>query len=132
VAALIPGQDAPFSLGEARVALTWADVTNLGSVRLNAEAGSSGGAALVNFLNVSTEDLINGLTALADRLDASAGQGLMATKIPLVDKTLGEILEGYFVTGSTLSRIPTNATIHAIASQASRLRIRFAKCPLAS
>jgi hypothetical protein len=32
-------------------------------------------AALVNFLNVSTEDLINGLTALADRLDAAAGQG---------------------------------------------------------
>ncbi len=90
VAALVPGLDAPFDLGDAKVALTWPDVTNLADVHLS--AATSAGADLLHFLDVTASQWASGITELAGEIQAFSGVDVLGTKIPLLNKTLGDVL----------------------------------------
>jgi hypothetical protein len=81
---------APFELADAQVRFTWADITNLAGVQIAATTGT--GQDLLDFLNLSTEQVIDGITDAAELLQSIAGVDLLGTKIPLVGKSLGEIL----------------------------------------
>ncbi len=43
-------------------------------------------------LNLSPETVISALLNLANWLDSATGSGVLATKIPLINKSVGEIL----------------------------------------
>ena len=92
VAALAPGLDAPFDLGSAQVSLTWANITDPTNVQFSADAAP--GQDLLHFLNVSAGQYISGLTDLAGQFQAISGVDVLGTKIPVVNKSLGDILNG--------------------------------------
>ncbi len=92
VAALLPSGIPPFTLGNAQVTARWADVTDPATLTVTASAGP--GQELLNFLEATTTQIVSGISNLAAFTNQIAGIDLMAVKIPLVDKTLGEILGG--------------------------------------
>jgi hypothetical protein len=85
VAALVPGFSDAISLADTSATLTWTDVTNLADVHLS-------GSGLLSFLNLSSSQIINGLSSAADTFQRIAGVNILGTQIPLINKTLGEIL----------------------------------------
>src|SRR5262249_9741803 len=89
----IPGSDdVPFDLGSAKVSVKWADVHDPSSVSVSASGGP--GQDLLNFVQTSTSQIVNGLTDLSGWFQQMAGVNLLGTKIPLVNKSLGDILGG--------------------------------------
>ena len=91
VAPLSDGFAAPFELTDAQVRFSWADITNLTGVQIAATTGT--GQDLLDFLSLSTEQVIDGITDAAELLQSIAGVDLLGTEIPLVGKSLGEILD---------------------------------------
>ena len=90
--ALFPGRSAPFTLGGARLKLSWADINDPLGVRVSADTGV--GQELIQFLDARVEDLVDGIAAIAPLLDNVAGIDVLGAKLPLINKSLGEILGG--------------------------------------
>ena len=90
--AVIPVADAPFTIGGADLQLTWPNATQPTNVTIAAAPGSLGGGLLEQFLSFNTHDFINGLASAADAVQALTGQDLLATKLPLVNTTLGDLI----------------------------------------
>ncbi len=90
VAALPSGSAAPFDLADAQVRLSWADIANPAGVQVTATTSS--GQDLLDFLNLSSQQVIDGISDTAALLQSIAGVDLLAVQIPLVGKSLGEIL----------------------------------------
>ncbi len=95
VAALVPGGDAPFNLGSAGLQLTWADATDPTGIQFTPIPSGNGSILDQVFRNggFKTTDFFNGLADAADFLDQLTGQNLLTTKLPLVNKSLGDILD---------------------------------------
>ena len=91
VAAQLSTGEPLFELGDAQITLTWADVTLPEQVTLNVSAGAS--ADVLGFLQRSADNVLDGLSSVAGQLQEAAGIGIFATKIPILDRTLGEIMD---------------------------------------
>lgn len=107
VAALRTGTEPLFSLGNAQIILTWADVALPEQVTLQLSAGPSGD--LLGFLQRSADGFLDGLSSVASDLQQMTGLGLFAVKIPAINKTLGEIMadvaDPLLIPNSSVSRI---------------------------
>jgi hypothetical protein len=90
VAALLGSDEPLFDLGDARIKLTWADVNLPEQVTLDLTVGA--GQEVLGFLQHSAESVLGGLASVAGQFQEVTGTGLFATKIPMLDKTLGEIM----------------------------------------
>ena len=89
-AAVLPGLDAPFDLGDAEVKLDWPDVNQPNNVQVTAT--TSAGQDLINFLNGHADDIAGGLSGTATLLDATSAFDVLATKLPIVNKSIGDVL----------------------------------------
>jgi hypothetical protein len=92
VAAVVPGGPALFSIANTDLQLTWDDVTKPFSIDI-AAAPSSEGSFLTRFLNINTTDVVNGLADVADYLQELTGQDLLATRLPVINKSLGDLID---------------------------------------
>ena len=90
--AILPGLAAPFSLAGAEVEITWADINSLLDVEVS--ASTSAGDDLVQFLNVGVEQFVEDLSSAADRIDDALGVDILATPLPILNKSLADILGG--------------------------------------
>ena len=90
VAALADSNETLFDLGDAEIKLTWADVNAPEQMTFDVSAGPS--EELLNFLQRSADGFLGGLSSAAGDFQQMAGVGLFAAKIPVVNKTLGEIM----------------------------------------
>ena len=77
-----------------QVTLAWPDITSLEGLQLTAAPGSTG-QNLLSFLNVNAATLAAGLGDLANWATEVAGEDVLATQVPLINKTIGEILGSY-------------------------------------
>ncbi|MEW6159625.1 MAG: hypothetical protein AB1813_19525, partial [Verrucomicrobiota bacterium] len=102
-----------FSLGSVGINLVWPDITNVSGFSVNATVGPA--QDVVRFLQTAADVFIDGITALAPRLNDIAGVDLLATNIPLLNRTLGEILGGdaspISYSGSQISEITDIETL---------------------
>ncbi|MEX0642951.1 MAG: hypothetical protein WD468_09640 [Pirellulales bacterium] len=85
VAALIPGASAPIDITSAELRLTWADITNPASVEV--AATSSGGEELFNFLNVTPEQIVEGLEKVQEWLATLRDSQIGDSRIPFSGNT---------------------------------------------
>lgn len=87
------------ALRDKKITLTWPDIRDLsnGSVVLT-PCGSdpavpcSAGQELLRFLTTQTDEIISGVNVLADAVQQATGVDVLATQIPLLNKSIGEIL----------------------------------------
>lgn len=86
-------------LTDRQIGLSWSDIRNLQSGSLevspcNADASQLCSAAqdLLQFVQLNSADIVSGINLLADSLQTATGNDLLAAKIPLVNKSLGELL----------------------------------------
>ena len=68
VGAVLPGMEAPFEIGDAKVDLKWADVTSISSFSVSATPGFPGGQAVLDFLSVNAQALLDRLYQLRDSM----------------------------------------------------------------
>ncbi len=91
---LADGSSAPFSLGAdpAQVSLTWASVLSPNNVTVAADNAS--GQTLEDFLNLTSDQLIEGLNDLATSFKglATLGGSALGTSVAITGSTLGTIL----------------------------------------
>ncbi len=92
VAAFGSSEEPAFDLGEASITLRWADIANPAGVTIEATAGAA--QEFLGFLRRSADDVLDGLESLATTLQQSAGTDLLATNLPILNKSLGEVLNG--------------------------------------
>jgi hypothetical protein len=93
VDAVLPGGTSLIpDLANAQVTFTWPHVDHPTDVRVTATAGP--GQDLLDFLNVSTAQVADGLSTLAGVLQPTTGFDLFGQNIPLLNKSLGQILGG--------------------------------------
>ncbi len=99
VSALLPSQEAPFDIGSARIDLTWDDITQpfdvTPSVGLESDGTPSvGGQLLQKFLDFDVQDFTAKLSEFSDLFKAVTGHDALAIEIPLINKSLGDLLSG--------------------------------------
>ncbi|MES2992163.1 MAG: OmpA family protein [Pseudomonadota bacterium] len=92
VQALLPGVAAPFSLFDARATITWdsitaVDLNGAANVRIDPAVGSTTAGALLRFLDVGTQDVVDQLTAFKGQID-----GLLGTDVPFLSEKLTQIV----------------------------------------
>jgi hypothetical protein len=93
VDAVLPGGTSLLpDLANAQVTFTWPHVDHPTDVRVTASAGA--GQTLVDFLNSSSAQVADGLSTLAGVLQPTTGFDLFGQPIPLLNKSLGQILGG--------------------------------------
>ena len=92
VAAFGSAEEPGFDLGDASVTLRWADIANPAGMTIEATAGAA--QEFLAFLRRSTDDVLDGLESLATTLQRSAGTDLLATKLPILNKSLKDVLDG--------------------------------------
>ena len=90
--AILPGLSPPFSLAGAEVEITWADINSILDVEVS--ASTSAGDDLVQFLNVGVEGFVEDLSSVADSIDDALGVDILATPLPILNKSLADILGG--------------------------------------
>ncbi len=90
--ALLPGLSAPLGLVDARVRLTWADLGSLENFRISAEAGVADD--VLKFLDGAIDTIAEGVSTIGPLLDSFTNIDILSTKIPVLNRTLGEILGG--------------------------------------
>jgi hypothetical protein len=90
VAALLGSDEPLFDLGDAQIKLTWADVNLPEQVTLDLTFGA--GQEALGALQRSVDGVLAGLSSVATQLQEVTGTGLFATKIPVLDKSLGEVM----------------------------------------
>lgn len=92
VAANFPGMAAPFELLNAQIDVTWDDAANPGNVQLVARTG--GGDDLLQFLNGTPQQIIDGLNQVCDFLDQYRHEPEFDREIPFTHgTTLGQLLD---------------------------------------
>ena len=93
VAAVLPGSSSPFTLIGAEVDIVWQNIEDPDTLSVEAGAGSDA-QDLIDFLQMSSSQIISGLMSVTNWLDAISDEGLLGTRIPGIGKSLGEILDG--------------------------------------
>ncbi len=93
VSALLPDLAPPFTLGNAAVTLTWAEITDPAS--LTVSATTTGAQELFNFLNVTPEQVVGGLEQVQEWLESLRDSRVGDSRIPFVENTtVGDIADG--------------------------------------
>jgi hypothetical protein len=72
--------------------LRWADIANPAGVAIDATGGAA--QEFLGFLKRSANDVLDGLETVATTLQQAAGTDVLATKLPIVNKSLKEVLDG--------------------------------------
>jgi len=85
VAAVLPGDDAPFDLGAANVTFNWADIKSPSTVSLSAAAGPA--QTLLDFLRVDAQQVLDQIRSLAEFSVTFEGK-----EVPLLADTLDQIV----------------------------------------
>jgi Ca2+-binding RTX toxin-like protein len=88
---LVLGGDEPFTLGDAKVALKWADVSDPTTVKV--EAVTPTGQALSSFLNLSALDIGSLLNRLGSSIQSVASGLNPGGGIPFVGEKLGKLAD---------------------------------------
>ncbi len=96
--------------------LTWADLTNLSTVNLSYNSDMD---RLLELRNVSASDIVQGLTDVGNYLSSLATTGLLAVKLPILNKSIGDIVgfAGQFQTWVSAFANDPGATIQTILQQ---------------
>jgi hypothetical protein len=80
-------------LNGAKVSFTWGDFNTPGSFTVTPTLSGDGPAAqLIDFITVNAGQVVAALENLATRLEAATGTQALDTEIPVIGKTLGEVL----------------------------------------
>ena len=74
------------------VDFTWPDINSILGVEVT--ASTAAGDDLIQFVNVGTDLFVDSVVSLADQLDNFADVDLLGTPLPLLNKSLAEILGG--------------------------------------
>ena len=109
VSAILPSLDAPFNLADARIDLTWDDITKPLDVTPSASANGGDGGLLMKFLDFNVGDFAAQLTQMTDLFREATGTDVMAVEIPLLNKSIGDLLasesEPRTVSGDSVSSV---------------------------
>jgi hypothetical protein len=96
VSAVLPGGSEPFELADARLKITWADVNDISTATISASAGAGSGAtALRDMIQTTSAQVLSGLQSAANWMRDIASQNILGTIIPLLNKSLGDILDEF-------------------------------------
>src|SRR5262249_55909428 len=79
-----------FELGDARVTFTWADITKPEDVSV--QITSPAAEQLLKTIQNTADDILDGLATLSSLVQGFAGTDVLGTKLPVLNKTLGEVL----------------------------------------
>lgn len=80
-------------LSDLRLSLRWNDIGDLNSGTIGPVAGSNG-QKLLDFLNVNADQMLSGINGLADLIEQSTGVAVLDKRIPLLNKTIDEVING--------------------------------------
>src|SRR5262249_49626689 len=87
-----------FPLTNLKLTVNWANVTDLSSATIQVTPGATGDST--SFLNILTtgadilNDVLNGIHTVAQTVQQVTGPDITALKIPILNKSLGDILNG--------------------------------------
>src|SRR5262249_9414186 len=99
-------------LSDLGLSLKWPNVNDLSTVTIAPALGGTG-QKILDFLNVNANQIVSGIDTLASGFQQLTGVDVLATKIPLLNKSLGEILNG-----PAKDIVLPNASISAISAVA--------------
>ena len=92
VSTLLPGTAPPFSLVDARVDITWPNINELTNVTVTATPGFPAGDALMSFLKISPQDVLDQVNQLGDQLNRLGVSSAFGIDLPLAQKKLNDLL----------------------------------------
>lgn len=82
---------------DAKIGITWNDVTDRGSATLSAQTSNDNtdkpARRLLRWLTGNSSQILSGLHDLANVIEQSTGAEILNKKIPLLNKTIGELLD---------------------------------------
>lgn len=94
VSSVLPTIAAPFELAQAKVNLTWGNVTDISTLSLSVAPGAGSGAAqLIEYAKRGVSEVVSGLRSFAMSAKQLGKAGVLNVQVPLLGKTLGQILE---------------------------------------
>jgi len=92
VAALIPGIAAPFTIVDAGLIFTWADISNPLGVVVTAQPDDPAAELLVNFLDLDFQQIFLDMLAQMDSLgDQILGISALDTELPLINTSINDM-----------------------------------------
>jgi len=80
-----------FDLADLNLNLSWPDLSNIGSGVITP---GGRGQELLDFIAVNIDQIVDGIKQVATFVETTTGVDVMAQNIPLLNKTLGEVLNG--------------------------------------
>ena len=82
-------------LSNLNLQVSWANLEDLSAGTISATSGDpeSAAAKVLQFLDRDGSEVVNAIETLADQIDSLTGNNFLDAKIPLLNKTLGEILQ---------------------------------------
>ncbi|HEX2473437.1 MAG TPA: hypothetical protein VHK01_01755, partial [Lacipirellulaceae bacterium] len=89
---LVAGLSPLFGLADASLEIRFADINNPNLATVT--AASSAGQELIDFLNADIPAIVDGIRQVAATFETFSGVDLLAAQIPLLNKSIGEVLEG--------------------------------------
>ena len=105
-AAILPGLDDPFDLGDAEITATWSEITDIDSVAISFSVGA--GEDLIGFLEVTVQRVVEALETVQNTLEQ------FSLDIPEIDQTLDDLLrfvDGFEDTILSPLREPVNGSV---------------------
>ncbi|MEW6156110.1 MAG: LEPR-XLL domain-containing protein, partial [Verrucomicrobiota bacterium] len=95
IRAILPGSSSGFSIVDAGLVFTWADINNLVDFDVTAQPGNPSGELLARLLDIDLQQLLLDLLAKVDSLgDQIRTLSALDTQLPLVNRSANELFMG--------------------------------------